>query len=380
MFKNATIAVLAFSLPAFVIAADETTIKIGHVSAMSGSAAHLGRDCENGAIMAIEKLNADGVVIKGKKAKFVLVPEDDGGDPKQGTMVAQKLVDAKVSGVVGHLNSGTSIPASSVYAHAGIPEIAPSVTSMGYNSQGYKSTFRVVANDGKLGGALGRYAIEKLEAKTVAVIDDRTAFGQGVADEFIKGLKSANPAVKLSPRQYTKNDAVDFSSILTAIRPTKPDVIFFGGMDSTASSILRQMKTLGIKAKLMGGDGICHNQLAKLAGDAIGEGNVFCAVAGGVADEDKKGFNDFIDAYKKRFGIDVQSYAPYTYDAVMTMVEAMREANSADPAVYLPFLQKIHYKGVTGNISFDQKGNIQNGALTLYTFKNGHREMMGVIH
>ena len=360
-------------------AAEEVIVKIGHAGPISGSVAHLGKDNENGARMAVEELNSKGFIINGKKARFELVAEDDGADPKQGTAVAQKLVDAKVNGVVGHLNSSTSIAAAKIYNVAGIPQISPSSTSPVFTSMGFKTTFRVVANDGQLGGTLGRYAVQNLNAKTIAVIDDRTAYGQGVADEFIKGVKSKNPATKFAQRQYTNDKATDFNAILTSIKSSKPDVVFFGGMDSVGGPMLRQMKALGIVAKFMGGDGICTTKLPDLAGDGLGDNQVYCAEAGGVVDAQKKVEEEFRAAYKKKFGQEVIIYAPYVYDAVMTLVDAMQQAKSSDPAVYLPFLQNINHQGVTGDIVFDKKGDIKDGALTLYTFKGGKREELQVL-
>jgi branched-chain amino acid transport system substrate-binding protein len=358
--------------------AQELVVKIGHVGPISGAIAHLGKDNENGARMAIDELNAKGVTIGGKKAKFELLAEDDAADPKQGTAAAQKLVDAKVNGVIGHLNSGTTIPASKIYFDAGIPQISPSATNPKYTQQGFKTAFRVVANDGQLGGTLGRYAVQINHAKRIAVIDDRTAYGQGVAQEFIKGVKSKGGGAEIVAQQYTNDKATDFNAILTAIKSKNPDTIFFGGMDAVAGPMLRQMKALGINAKFMGGDGICSEGLAQLAGDALGDNQVVCAEAGGVEDAQKKGMEDFKAAYKKKFGTDVQIYAPYVYDAVMVMVEAMKKAGSAEPAKYLPELAKISYKGVTGNISFDPKGDIKDGTLTLYTYKGGKRVQLAV--
>ncbi|MEN3290783.1 MAG: branched-chain amino acid transport system substrate-binding protein, partial [Burkholderiales bacterium] len=323
-------------------------------------------------------LNAKGVTIGGKKVKFEMLAEDDGADPKQGTAVAQKLVDAKVNGVIGHLNSGTTIPASKIYSDAGIPQISPSATNPKYTQQGFKTTFRVVANDGQLGGTLGKYAVQTAKAKKIAVIDDRTAYGQGVAEEFVKGAKKAGGA-QIVAQQYTNDKATDFNAILTSIKAKNPDVVFFGGMDAVAGPMLRQMKQLGIKAKFMGGDGICTEGLAKLAGDALGDEQVVCAEAGGVVEAQKKGMEDFREAYKKKFGSDVQIYAPYVYDAVMVMVEAMKKADSAEPAKYLPELAKIQYKGVTGPIAFDSKGDIKDGTLTLYTYKGGKRTQIAVV-
>lgn len=372
-------AVFGCFLCASAFAADEMIVKIGQVSAISGPISHLGKDTENGAKLAIEELNAKNTLINGKKVKFVLVSEDDAADPKQGTSVAQKLVDTKVNAVVGHMSSSTSIPAAKIYYEAGIPQITPSATAMGYNAQGYKSAFRLVANDAQFGHALGRYAAENLKAQKVAVIDDRTAYGQGIADLFIKGLKSKNPGIKMVPRQFTNDAAVDFNAILTTIKMAKPDVIFLGAMDSTAGPMLRQIKALGIKVRFMGGDGMCTDKLIKLAGDAIGDHQVFCAVTGGITESNKKASDDFYAKYKKRFGVDMQIYAPYAYDSVMTLAEAMQQAKSSDPAVYLPFLRKTNRKGVTGNIAFDSKGNIKEGLLSLYTYTPGKRNFVAVV-
>jgi len=372
-------AALAFAF-AGTASADEEVVKIGHVGPISGAIAHLGKDNENGAIMAVDELNAKGVVIGGKKVKIELLKEDDGADPKQGTAAAQKLVDAKVNGVIGHLNSGTTIPASKIYHDAGIPQISPSATNPKYTLQGFNTAFRVCANDGQLGGTLGRYAVQVNKAKKVAVIDDATAYGQGVAAEFTKGAKSKSAGIEIVATEHTTDKATDFNAILTKIKATNPDVIFFGGMDAVAGPMLRQMKTLGINAKFMGGDGICTEALATLAGDAMADGQVVCAEAGGVEDADKAGMEAWKAAYKKKFGIDVQIYAPYVYDAVMTMVTAMKNAGSAEPAKYLPFLAKIKYKGVTGNIEFDKNGDMKDGTMTLYTYKGGKREVIAVTH
>ncbi len=358
--------------------AAEAVVKIGHVGPVSGAIAHLGKDNELGARMAIDELNAAGVTIDGKKVKLELMAEDDGADPKQGTAVAQKLVDAKVAGVIGHLNSGTTIPASKIYSDAGIPQISPSATNPKYTRQGYKTTFRVVADDVHLGSTLGKYAVETLKAKNVAVIDDRTAYGQGVAEEFTKAAEAAG--AKIVAKEFTTDKATDFNAILTSIKGKKPDVVFFGGMDAVGGPMLKQMKALGIKAKFMGGDGVCTAELIKLAGDAIGEEQVFCAEAGGVEGEAKAAMDKFRADFKTKFNVDVQLYAPYVYDATKVMVAAMVKANSADPAKYLPVLAATaDYKGVTGPIAFDEKGDIKNGALTLFTYKAGKREQIAVV-
>ena len=361
--------------------AQDLVVRIGHVAPTSGSIAHLGKDNENGARMAIEELNAKGVTIGGKKARFELIAEDDAADPKQGTAAAQKLVDSKVNGVVGHLNSGTTIPASKLYSDAGIPQISPSATNPKYTRNGYKTAFRVVADDVHLGGTLGRYAVTDLKGKNIAVIDDRTAYGQGVADEFEKGVKAAGG--NIVGREFTSDKATDFTAILTSLKAKKPDIVFFGGMDAVGGPMLRQMKQLGIDAKFMGGDGICSGELPKLAAGTMADRQVVCAEAGGIDPKDAaatKQMADFRSKFKNKFNADVQIYAPYVYDAVNLLVAAMVKAGSAEPAKYLPVLaQTSSYPGVTGNISFDQKGDIKNGALTLYTYEGGNKKPMGVV-
>ena len=372
-----TVLAVAFSF-AGLSAAQDMVVKIGHVGPISGSIAHLGKGNENGAKMAIEDLNAKGVTIGGKKVKLELAAEDDAADPKQGTAVAQKLVDMKVAGVVGHLNSGTSIPASKIYSAAGIPQISPSATNPAFTRAGYKTTFRVVADDVHLGGTLGRYAVKNLKGKSIAVIDDRTAYGQGVAEEFAKAVKAAGG--NIVGTEFTTDKATDFMPILTTLKGKKPDVIFFGGMDAVAGPMMRQMKNLGINAKFMGGDGICSSELAKLAGDGMADGQVVCAEAGGVEGSQKAGLDKFNADFKKKFNADVQVYAPYVYDALNVMVAAMVKAGSSEPAKYLPELAKTDkFKGVTGDISFDEKGDVKNGALTLYTYKAGKRDAIAVV-
>ena len=373
---------IALSLGVALIAqhsvAQETVVRLGHVAPTSGGIAHLGKDNENGARMAIEELNAKGITIAGRKIRFELLAEDDAADPKQGTAAAQKLVDSKVVGVIGHLNSGTSIPASKIYSDAGIPQISPSATNPRFTRQGYKTTFRVVADDVHLGGTLGKYAVNQVKGKSIAVIDDRTAYGQGVADEFEKGVKGAGG--KIVGREFTNDKATDFTAILTSLKAKKPDVVFFGGMDAVAGPMLRQMKQLGIDAKFMGGDGICSGELPKLSAGSMGDGQVVCAEAGGVEGEAKKSLEEFNAKYKAKFNADVQIYAPYVYDAVNVMVAAMQKANSTEPAKFLPVLAATSgYKGVTGVISFDEKGDIKNGALTLFTYKGGKRDQIAVV-
>ena len=357
-----------------VAMAQETVVKIGHVAPLSGAQAHYGKDNENGVRMAIEDLNAQGVTIGGKKVKFEIQAEDDAADPKQGTAAAQKLCDAKVAGVVGHLNSGTTIPASKVYNDCGIPHITGAATNPNLTKPGYKTTYRIIANDNALGAALALHAADKLKLKTVAIVDDRTAYGQGVAEVFKKTAESKG--MKVVDQQFTNDKATDFMAILTSIKSKNPDAIFYGGMDVQAGPMLRQMEQLGLtKAKFFGGDGICTAEIAKLAAGAKTLDNVVCAEGGASLDK-MPGGKAWKEKYDKKFPGQFQIYSPYTYDATFVLVDAMKRANSTDPKKYIPLLQKANYKGVTANIVFEPNGELKNAASTLYQYKDGKKAVV----
>ena len=353
----------------------DVVVKLGQVGPLTGSIAHLGKDDENGAILAIEDANAKKLKIGGQVVKFELVSEDDAADPKTATVVAQKLVDAKVVGVVGHLNSGTTIPASKIYADAGIPQITPSATNPKYTQQGFKTTFRVVANDIQQGGAMGEFAVKNLKAKTVAVIDDRTAYGQGLGDQIEAKVRALGG--KVVAREYGTDKTTDWMSVLTSIKAKKPDAILYGGMDATAGPLLQQMKRLGIPAKFIVGDGACNPEMIKLAGDGI-SGDAYCSVAGLPQEKMPKG-KEFYARFKKRFGVDVLTYAPYEYDAMAALIEAMRQADSTDPVKFLPKLATLKMPGVIGTIEFDSHGDIKNGAVTVKQFQDGDWKAIQVV-
>ncbi|QWD71548.1 branched-chain amino acid ABC transporter substrate-binding protein [Polynucleobacter sp. UB-Siik-W21] len=357
------------------VPADGIEVKIGHVAPLTGPIAHLGKDNENGARLALEEINKAGLTIDGKKVVLTLVPEDDAEDPKTATQVAQKLVDAKVVGVVGHLNSGTSIPASKIYSDAGITQISPSATNPDYTKQGFKTTYRLVATDAQQGPALANYVAKTLNAKTVAIIDDSTQYGKGLADEFEKTVKAAG--VKVVTREASNNKATDFKAILTKIKGSKPDVIMYGGMDATGGPLTKQAAELGIKSKIVGGDGMCTEKLAELAGDAVV--NVTCSEAGKALTKMAQGA-DFQKRYKERFNADVQIYAPFTYDAVYVLVDAMKRANSTDPAKILVVMPETKMNGLVGDIAFDSKGDMKEGVITLYDFKDKKKTVLDVIN
>ncbi len=343
----------------------DVVVRIGASAPLTGPQAHLGKDNENGTRMAIDDANAKGVMIGGRKARFELISEDDQADPKTATIVAQKLVDNKVSGVIGHMNSGTSIPASKIYNDNGIVQISPSATAVNYTAQGFKTTFRVMANDAQQGHVLGEFATKNLAAKNIAVIDDRTAYGQGLADEFIKAAQ-ANGA-QIVAHEYTNDKAMDFTAVLTAIKGRKPDLLFYGGMVPQGGPMAKQVKALALNLKFMTGDGGYTPEFITLAGDAA-EGAY--ASLPGVPLDKMPGGKEFEKRFVAKYGA-IQLYAPYCYDAVNIMIAAMQKAGSVDPVKYLPALVGTSYDGVTAKIQFDEKGDLQGGAITVYQVQGG---------
>ncbi|MBN3754333.1 branched-chain amino acid ABC transporter substrate-binding protein [Paraburkholderia sp. Tr-20389] len=357
-------AIAAFMQGAY---ADET-VTIGHVAPLTGAIAHLGKDNENGARLAVEEINAKGLVIGGQKVSLRLDAQDDAADPKTATQVAQKLVDDKVVAVVGHLNSGTSIPASRIYSEAGITQISPSSTNPVLTQQGFKTTFRVVATDAQQGPALATYAVKHLNIKSVAIVDDSTAYGQGLANEFEKTIKSLG--VNVTSRNATNDKAVDFRAILTKIKGENPDAIMYSGEDATGGPFSKQATQLGLRAKILAGDGVCSDKLPDLAG--AGAERVVCSQPG-TAPEKMPGGSAFKVKYQKRYGQGMEIYAPFTYDAVYIVVDAMRRANSTDASKILAAMPTTDFPGVTGETTFDSKGDLKHGVISMYSYKNGKK-------
>ena len=350
----------------------EMVVKIGHAAPLTGGIAHLGKDNENGARLAIDEANAKGLTLDGKKVRFLLVPEDDEEKPDKGPIIAQKFVDAKVAGVVGHLNSGVTIPASDVYSKAGIPMISGSATAVEVTDRKLPGVFRVVGRDDQQGPAVASYLASEFKPKTVAVIDDATAYGEGLANEVEKTLKAAN--IKVLPREKGTKDTRDWKAILTKIKGKKPDAVFYGGMDATGGPLLKQGRELGIKVVFAFGDGACTNTMKDLAGDAA-EGLV-CSQAGLPV---QAASAKFVEAYKAKYSADPIQYSPFTYDSTNLLIEAMKKANSTAPVKYLPELAKISYEGATGKIEFDEKGDRKDAEMTIFIMKAGKIEPIAII-
>jgi branched-chain amino acid transport system substrate-binding protein len=342
----------------------ERVVKIGHAAPLTGGIAHLGKDNEYGAKLAIDEANARGTTIGGEKIVFELLSEDDEGKPDKGPIIAQKFVDAKVAGVVGHLNSGVTIPASAVYNQAGIPMISGSATNPKLTEQGFINVFRTVGRDDQQGPAIANYLSAQYKPKTVAVIDDATSYGEGLANEVEKTLKAAG--IVVLPREKGTDKTTDWKAILTKLKGKKPDAVFYGGMDLGAGPMMRQGRELGIKSVFAFGDGACTDKMKELAGEAS-EG-LICSQAGIPVQAASK---DFLNAFKAKFNSAPLIYAPFTYDAANLIINAMQKADSVDPAKYLPELAKLSFQGASGKIEFDQRGDRKDAEMTIFTMKGG---------
>jgi branched-chain amino acid transport system substrate-binding protein len=352
-------------------AADMVTVKIAHAGPLTGSIAHLGKDDENGVHLAIDQANEKKIKIGGKQVKFEMPSEDDQADPKVGTTVAQKLVDAKVAAVVGHLNSGVSIPASEIYNKAGIPMISGSATNPTLTERGLKTVFRTVGRDDQQGPAIASYIANELKAKKVALADDKTAYGEGLANEVEKFLKGAK--VQIVGRERTTDKETDFKAILTKIKAKNPDVVFYGGMDATGGPMVKQARELGIKAVFAFGDGACTDEMGKLAGQAA-EGLV-CSQAGLPREAASQ---EFSQAFTKKYG-DIKQYAPLFYDATNAVIEAMKKADSTDPAKFTPELFNVSFTGSTGKVEFDQKGDRKDADMTIFKLEGGKVKPVAIV-
>ena len=361
---RATLALLVLAT-APTRAADDT-VRIGVSGPLSGPNAFAGKDNENGVRLAIEELNARGVQMGGKPLRFALVSEDDQGDPRAGVAVAQKFADAGIGFVLGPYNSGVAIPALRVYRDAGIL-MSTVGTNPGITASGYRNVFRMVASDTQASAGMAAYAARQLKLKRVGVIDDRTAFGQGIALEFSRRAKALG--IVVAAHEFTNDKASDFAAILTSMKARRVDGIFFGGYAPQAAPMARQMRALGLNARLLGGDTLCSVEMAKLGGDAVGE-NVVCAQSGALLERLAAG-PAFAARYKARFKRAPDVYAASFYDQTMFLAQAMQSAGSTAPPAVNAALHAGTYKGVAGTYAYDAAGNMKQSAVTIYTFRNG---------
>lgn len=352
----------------------DTVVKIGHIAPLTGNLAHQGKDLENGARLAVDEINQSGLVIGGQKVTLMLDSQDDAADPRQGTQAAQRLIDDGVVAVVGHLNSGVNIPASKLYNDAGITNITPAASNPVLTLQGFKTEFRLVATDAQQGPALAKYAEDVFKPKTVGVVDDATAYGQGLANEFAKSAASLGMTVL--PREVTNDKAIDFKAILTKLKSEHPDVIMYGGMDATGGPFAKQAKQLAVDSKVLLGDGGCTANLPGLAG--AGADSVYCS-EGGMAIAKMPGGPEFEKKYEARFNVPVQTYAPFSYDAIYVIVDAMKRTQSVSAAKILAAMPSTDYSGVTGRIQFAPNGDLKQPVVSIYRYEKEQKTLVDIM-
>ncbi|WP_404610020.1 branched-chain amino acid ABC transporter substrate-binding protein [Caballeronia udeis] len=346
--------------------AEPEVVKIGFAAPLTGPVARVGKDLQYGAQLALDEENAKNPTVDGKPVKFVLDVQDDQADPRFAIQAAQKLVDDGVVGVIGHYNSGCSIPASAVYHQADVAMITPGSTNPQLTKQGFKNVFRTMGHDGIGGVVAGHFVVEQMKAKRIGIIDDRTAFGQGLADAFEKGVKEANG--NIVDREFTNDKAVDFRAVLTTLKSKNVDMIFFGGLDEQGAMLVKQMRSLGMQTQLFGAGALKSNAFLQIAGPA-GEGTQ--DLEPGPALDKLPAAQDFGKRYKARFNQDVELYAPFAYDAALAMIKAIENANSLDRQKITDSLAKVTVTGITGKIAFDPYGDLIKPPYTLFQVQQG---------
>jgi branched-chain amino acid transport system substrate-binding protein len=353
-------------------------IKIGIGAPLTAGATALGQGMQRGAELAIEEANASETV-KAAGLKFAGVPGDDQGDPKTGVIVANTFAsDPDIIGVMGHLNSGVSIPASKVYSQKKIVMISPASTNPALTQQGLTNVFRVCTTDAVQGPAAADFASKLLGKKSVYVVDDSTPYGEGLSAEFAKQF-AANGGKILGTAKTSDKDS-DFNALVTKIKATNPDLVYYGGVYNAGALFAKQAKDGGIKAPFMGGDGLFDAKFIELAGAAQAEGD-FATSVGFPTDKLPAG-QSFLAAYGKKFpGVEPAAYDAYAYDATNVIIEATIAAAKsvgadkvASPAGRDEVIKNVagtNTTGVTGAIAFDKNGDTTNKAITLYTVQGG---------
>ena len=370
------IAVASISALGIVASAHAQTqnVLLGLAAPMTGAQAQYGKDFQSGVLLALDDFNATKPKVDGKETTFTLESLDDQADPKTGTVVAQKLVDDGIKGMIGHFNSGVTIPASAIYSRAGIAQIS-TATAPAYTRQGFKTTFRMMTSDTQQGGVMGKYVVQTLKAKRIAIIDDRTAYGQGLAEEFEKSAKAAGG--NIVDHEFTSDKAVDFKAILTSVKSRNPDFIYYAGADAQSAPMIKQARTLAMKGTFASGEMSKTDDFIKIAGSSA-EGAIVSLA--GLPLEKMPGGPGYTQRYKAKFGTAPTTYSPYSYDGAMAMMKSMVEANSSDPAKYLPVLAKIDMKGVTtDHFSYDQYGDLKDAIITVYKCENGQWKPVDVL-
>ena len=370
-------------------AAQPLVVRIGNAAPLSGALASLGQDEENGVRLAIETLNARGLRIGARAVRWELAAGDDGGHPARAVALAQRFCGEKVAAVIGHLQSGTSLPAAKVYHDCGLVNITPAAGHPAITRSGYDTSFRVIADDGAMMDKLAEYAAGRLAVKTVAVVEDGTAYGQGLVellrdaadDSGLKLTEISTPGAKpMASTQAMQARPAEpgHAAAIGMLRVSHPDAVFFAGLDTEAAALLKQLGQAAqgdprlARIRILGGDAMCTERLARLAAGEPLLGNVSCVLSGVAADGLREG-GGWSQRYARRFPGVTPVFSPYAYDATMALARAMVDADSAQPQAFLPYLRRTDYQGQTGRIAFTAQGDLQEPTVTVYGFADGKR-------
>ena len=374
IFHLLPLTLAAISFGAAAQASGEQVLLIGLAAPLTGPSARIGKDLQNGAQLALDDANAKHPTVNGKPVFYKLALADDQSDPRTAVTVAQQLVDKHVVGVVGHWNTGCSIPASRVYSDAGIVQIAPASTGHQYTLQHFDTALRIMGHDDSSGAYTGAYAVKTLKAKRIAVVDDRTSFGSGLATQFIKGVEANGGTVV--DREYFDDKTTDFSGVLTAIKAKKADLVFFGGIDAQAAPIAKRMRQLQISAPLLGAGGFVSQTFLQLAGK---DGEGVTALEPGRPLDRMPGGKAFDAQYRAKYHVPIELHAPFAYDAAATIVAAVQQTQSTEPKKVVAAVHATNRPGVTGTIAFDAEGNLRDPAFTIYQVKDGKWVVVDVL-
>ncbi|MEW6052406.1 MAG: branched-chain amino acid ABC transporter substrate-binding protein [Nitrospirota bacterium] len=364
MMKKVILLFILISAISFGCQKNQDVIRIGIAGPMTGDQAKMGMDFKNGASLAVEEWNSRGGVL-GKKIELMI--SDDQHDPKQAVSVANKMVNEGVVGVIGHFNSSCSIPASDVYNRAGIPMITPGSTNPRLTEKGYRGVFRVCGRDDQQGKVGAEFVTNVLKLKTVAILHDKTTYGQGLADEFRNFL---GDNVRVAYYGGIVQGDKDFKMVLTAIKSNTPDMIFFGGIYPEAGLLVKQAMELGLVTKFMSGDGTIDPKFIEIAGKAASEGTFLTFSPDPNHIPSAKGF---IENYRAKYG-DIGPYSIYAYDTANILLSAIKEANSAEGKAIIDKLHTMQFNVALGSISFDEKGDVTTSPYVVWITRNGKFE------
>ena len=345
-------------------------VKIGFVGPLSGPIADFGKDMLRGTEVAIDELNHDGFIkIDGRPVHFELVVEDDKSDPEVGKAAAKRLLDAGIAGAIAHANSGVAIPNAAQFAAAGVPGFSLA-TNPKYTRMGYKTVFRVQADDVEQGNAMTRLA-DKLKVKAPFIVDDKTTYGIGLSEVMVAAYKAKNMTVPVESVAAPKDSAqADYSELAKKIIAANADAVLYGGTEEVALPLLKALRAAGSQAKFVGGDGMCSLSAVKHAGPDA-DTRYYCTTPGVPASWLSNGIN-FVQLFQAKFKSNPGPQAATTYESVHIMADAMQRANSTDPKVYLPQLTKEPFQGkIQGAVSFDAKGDIVNATVVAFQANNG---------